>query len=147
MSNEINVGMKFGTYDAKVEECGKRLKCESDTECYKMGLESSYDFKDYVSGEKKAAAVRSAVSKHKNLVFFATAYFTEGSYSWGTSAKVQSGWLNKFDYIETQNQHAVDLNNNGQVDDGEIFSGKLNEEAYDKAKESGDLNNYINYLS
>ena len=145
MAGEIKVGMSFGTYDATVESRSNKYHngFDADDSC-RRHIQSSYKFKDLVTGEIKATALRDYGSKG----YYCFASFSEGSYTWGTTALADKNGLllNKFDFIETGSQHAVDLNGNGKVDDGEIFSGRLNNDAYNKAKESGDLKNYVDYI-
>ena len=142
MAGEIKIGMDFGSYKQMTDKLKRKYNTKS-TGDNKKNIETEYLFLN--KGKNKGVvgnAYREAlqfseygVSKYVNAVLFYK------DYQYGTRANEWEA-LDKFDYVQGTSQYAIDFNGNNKVDEGEIFDGKLNYDAYRFAKESGDLNNY-----
>lgn len=72
---------------------------------------------------------------------------TFGSFVVGVEAEINRGFqINNFDYFAGKNNYAIDFNGNNKVDSDEIFEGKMNRNAYIKAKSSEEGLTRDNYL-
>ena len=143
MSGEFTIGMKFGSYDKKTSELGKKYNTESRTNNRKMQSE-------YLYTSKKKGIVGNAYREAMQFDDYGNAKYVDAvlffnNYQYGVRAKEWEN-LDKFDYIQGASEHAVDLNENGKVDEGEIFEGRIDLKAYEKAKESGSLSKYAEFL-
>ena len=155
MVGEIKAGMKFGNYKGTInlfeKSCtrtsqSQRYYCEASKREY---TQRSDTYRDLLKNNIRAVAEYTEEPdfyKGKS-VDRVSRYLKMGSYLFG-STNLKNEEINNYDYIKSykSNQHAVDLNGNGLVDNDEIFSGELDTDAYDKAKqEDGTLKNYSQY--
>ena len=148
MGNVADFGIKeFGSYSGKIAEMAdKYIQKPGDNR--KKDYQSQYVF---FNPETKGIAGNSFKERIKcdeyNHPKFANAVVFEGDYIYGTSARDDIG-LDKFDFIQKGNsQFALDLNDNGKVDDGEVFEGKLDFDIYRRTKENSEpLKNYFENL-
>ena len=146
MSGEINVGMKFGTYDGMLETFKQSCDVKQQTNRAQENNESKYTFFKKGTNNVMGNCYRENIelSEYSQPKYADAVLFTN-NYQYGTSAKDKKS-LNIFDYVVGKDKFALDLNGNGEVDENEIFSGKFDSYAYKKAKDSGDLNNYSKYI-
>ena len=143
MTGEIKIGMKFGSYDQMTEKLKRKYDTESRTTNEKLQSE-------YLFTSKKKSIVGNAYREALAFDSYGNSKFVDAvlfynDYQYGVTAK-EWNKLNDFDYIQGKSEHAVDINGNGIVDDGEIFKDNLDRDAYKKAKESGDIKNYQKFL-
>ena len=145
MSNEIKVGMEYGSYSDKMLSIEQNCIASCNDNPSKKGLESECIFRDAATKSLRGNSFREKISYNEyGQPKFSNATLFIDDYEYGVSSRSAES-LDKFDYIQTEKSYALDLNGNGKVDDGEIFSGKLDRYAYKQAKDDGDLNKYIQY--
>ena len=153
--------MTFGTYDATFHKLGSMYKQETKTP-KKIFAGNRYEFFDRKTNHLKAFAEKGTrydytpqwVLDNRDSdemdggVPTKKACIGMVNYEFRIKQFLDSETkLNKFDYIKGENQHAVDLNGNNKVDSDEIFQGKLNYNAYMKAKYEGNLKLYSIYYN
>ena len=129
MGNEIQVGMKFGTFNGFIEENKKQAG--------KMSTPISFEHYQFFNKQGKCYAeamrqdyvrMEDGVRKYDMRI---TAYNEKYQYTAINKGMNSSIYYPEaFTRIDTDTQYAIDKNNNGIVDKGEIFqkeqSGWLN---------------------
>ena len=144
MSGEIKIGMEFGSYDSKIKDIGSQYDVQFRDKS-EQGLSSECIFRDRTNGGISGSAYKEKITYDEHgRSRYGSAVLFFGGYQYTTSSNKEDG-LDKFDYIQTKNQYALDINGNGKVDDGEVFEGQINREAYKAAKDDGDLSKYQQY--
>ncbi len=148
MTDGIKVGMAFGRYDEMVQELSKTCNTEKKSYSEKTDYESEYVFKDKKTGNFKNGFRENIRKSAQSTPLFSNSVIFNGEYQHGTTAN-NAEELNVFDYIQTKDssQFALDINGDGIVNENEIFKGKLDYFVYKRAKESGNLANYNNFLN
>ena len=145
MSNEIKIGMEFGSYNAKINSLSQDSIVNCNDKSEKKGFESECIFRDAETKSIRGNAFKEKIpyNEYGQPEYCKAAMFLD-EYEYGTVAN-SSEKLDKFDYINTENAYALDFNGNGKVDEGEVFNGKLDRTAYRQAKIDGDLSKYLQY--
>lgn len=145
MGNEIQIGMKFGSYSNKIKDLSSQYVKHNRDVANDKFMESACVFTE-PEGRVRANAYREKIfqNEYGQAMYSDAVIFADGL-RYGTSAKTEEG-LDKFDYIAGKKQYAIDLNANGIVDNGEIFDGSFDRYSYQKAKDDGDLNKYQQYV-
>lgn len=146
MAGELS-GLQFGTYTGMISDLKKTYDVRPVQNPEQNGNQHEFRFWDKNTDKIRGNGFKEIIefSEHKQPKYANAVIFKDGL-QYGTKAKDEKG-LNIFDYIAGKNEYAIDLNGNGKVDNNEIFSGKIDLYAYKQAKESGDLNNYSEYLN
>lgn len=118
---KISVGMSFGSYDSVNENYNYKYKKQTK-ENHITGLNFSRTEEYYnESGEKLAWGRQSQFYNHRNKeTTYECIFKTENLYYSGTTNNLKRNGI--FTKIESSYQYALDINNNGVVDDNEIFN-------------------------
>ncbi len=132
MGNGIRIGTRFGSFNASVQNFSSKYDTDyvESSASINNGKEMAYIFSD-----KK--------TKKENITAY-QGYGTDGNGRWKVFSIIQMGAYtfsreshilnqdeifkpaNKFNRIDTPTHYAIDVNRNGRVDDGEVFSKEEN---------------------
>lgn len=145
MAGEL-LGLQFGTYSGVLNELKQKYDVRFKSNSQQKDNRSEFTLYEKNTNRSKGNGYKGGICFDEyNQPKYTDAVIFKDGYQYGTSAKDEKN-LDVFDYIVGKDEYAIDLNGDNKVEKGEIFNGQFDVYAYRKAKASGDLKNYTQYL-